>query len=94
MARNVNQLEQNLKAALKAAQIDATKKAYDPNIVKETDSMEVVIQKVAEATASAFAESLAKPLAEQIHKYLDDQDFDISQLKAPNGPCTGTIKSI
>ncbi len=43
MAWNVNQLEQNLKAALKAAQIDATKKAYDPNIVKEPDSMEVVM---------------------------------------------------
>ncbi|BBI90625.1 hypothetical protein HYO65_gp233 [Tenacibaculum phage PTm1] len=93
MARNKNKLSSDLKSVFKDAQKQATAKSFDPNIVNENDSMEVVISKVSEATANTFADVLSNKLATIIDDYITSQDFDVSGLSAPNGPVSGVIKS-
>lgn len=94
MPRNINSFTNDLKQVFKAAQAAATKRSFDPSIVNGTDTMEQLTIKVANATAEAFSDALAGPLASLIHSYMDDQFIDVTGLSAPNGPVQGIAKVV
>lgn len=94
MPRNKQDFTQELNRIFKAAQKQATSTSFNESLVSENDSMSTVIQKVSEATASAFADAVAQPLANAIHKYIDDQVFDVSGLSNGGGTVAGILKSV
>lgn len=89
MPRNKAAFTQELSRIFASAQLAATAKSFDPSIVSESDSMSAVITKVSQATSQAFADALAQPLADAIHKYMDDQ---LIQLTLSTG--SGTAKVV
>lgn len=92
MPRNKQKFESDLKSLFESSSKDAFLSTYR----LRTDGIETADQ-LAKRMAAEFANVLTSKLFPRfsniIDQYITDQTFDITKLRAPNGPCSGIIKS-